>query len=83
MNIFLLFSLFQALFTRGAELASRSDTGLRKQTGEGEAFTGGGMFFPPKNGVPIFGDSEAISAFSIHSLKNQIVKSADYRYYID
>jgi hypothetical protein len=31
-NIFLLFSLFQALFTRGAELASRSDTGLRKQT---------------------------------------------------
>ena len=47
-NIFLLFSLFQALFTRGAELASRSDTGLRKQTGEGEAFTGGGVYLPPK-----------------------------------
>ena len=36
------------LTAREAELASRSDTGLRKQTGEGEAFTGGGMFFPPK-----------------------------------
>jgi len=35
--------LFQPLFAREAELASRSDTGLRKQTGEGEAFTGGGM----------------------------------------
>jgi hypothetical protein len=39
------------LTARGAELASRSDTGLRKQTGEGEAFTGGGMLFPPKKGV--------------------------------
>jgi len=38
-------------YARGAELASRSDTGLRKQTGKGEAFTGGGMFFPPKNRV--------------------------------
>jgi len=36
------------LTAREAELASRSDTGLRKQTGEGEAFTGGGMLFPPK-----------------------------------
>jgi len=42
-------------FAREAELASRSDTGLRKQTGEGEAFTGGGMLFPPKKGVcPVF-----------------------------
>ena len=56
MNIFLLFSLFQALFTRGAELASRSDTGLRKQTGEGEAFTGGRDVLPAKKmeSVPIF-----------------------------
>jgi len=47
--------LFQALFACEAELASRSDTGLRKQTGEGEAFTGGGMLFPPINGVcPVF-----------------------------
>ena len=38
-----------------AELASRSDTGLRKQTGEGEAFTGGGMSLPPKKeSVPVF-----------------------------
>ena len=43
------------LTARGAEPASRSDTGLRKQTGEGEAFTGGGMLFPPKmESVPIF-----------------------------
>ncbi len=62
--LFMLFSLFQALFTRGAELASRSDTGLRKQTGEGEAFTGGGMFFPPKNGVPILTYSEKLSELS-------------------
>ena len=45
----------QPLFARGAELASRSDTGLRKQTGEGEAFTGGGKYLPPKmESVPIF-----------------------------
>ena len=43
------------LTAREAELASRSDTGLRKQTGEGEAFTGGGVHFPPKmESVPIF-----------------------------
>ena len=48
-------ALLQPLFTRGAELASRSDTGLRKQTGEGEAFTGGGMSLPPKiESVPVF-----------------------------
>jgi len=40
---------FAPIFAREAELASRSDTGLRKQTGEGEAFTGGGMHFPPKS----------------------------------
>jgi len=40
--------LLQSLFAREAELASRSDTGLRKQTGKGEAFTGGGTLFPPK-----------------------------------
>ena len=37
-------------------LRPRSDTGLRKQTGEGEAFTGGGKYLPPKmESVPIFG----------------------------
>ena len=41
------FTNHQTLFlAREAELASRSDTGLRKQTGEGEAFTGGVVFFP-------------------------------------
>jgi hypothetical protein len=41
--------------TRTSNLASRSDTGLHKQTGEGEAFTGGGMHFPAKmESVPFF-----------------------------
>ena len=54
------FSLFKALFAREAELASRSDTGLRKQTGKGEAFTGGGMLFPPKMESLFFSKSRFI-----------------------
>jgi len=54
---------FAPIFARGAELASRSDTGLRKQTGKGEAFTGGGMFFPPKmESVPFFAKAKPLLA---------------------
>ena len=69
-----------------SQSASRSDTGLRMQTGEGEAFTGGGMFFPPlfRSYFGVFytlseeSDSKVRRLPLLHRLKSRLTRVWDF-----